>query len=63
MQVEDESGKSLRMTTDLEDLRDRMLALAPDDARLINDYIRGVRKLGGFDVFTMMMGASARSST
>jgi phytoene dehydrogenase-like protein len=54
--VEDESGRALRLVADLDNVRQQMLSLAPNDRALIDEYIEGVRKLSGFDMFTMMLG-------
>ena len=56
VQVEDERGRVLRMVTDLESLKEQMHSLAPDDAIAIDEYIKGVGKMRGFDMFTMMLG-------
>jgi phytoene dehydrogenase-like protein len=48
--IECSNGKSLSLYADLERLENHMKELAPEDSDLIKDFIKGIKKLIGFDM-------------
>lgn len=55
-QVETPNGKRLTIHTDLERLEAHLLALAPEDSRPIQRYVRALRAFTRFDLFDAMTG-------
>lgn len=51
VQVEDADGKIFTVHTDLEDLQKHMERLAPQDKKLIDEFIKAARKFSGYDLF------------
>jgi len=50
LRVEGSNGKSLALYADLENLESHMKELAPEDSDFIEDFVKGLRKLIGFDM-------------
>jgi phytoene dehydrogenase-like protein len=50
LSIEGENGKSLALYADLERLEQHMKGLAPEDSDSIEDFVKGIRKLIGFDM-------------
>jgi len=50
LSVEGENGKSLALYADLGRLEQHMKELAPEDSDFIEDFVKGIRKLIGFDM-------------
>jgi len=48
--VEDESGKSFNVYTDLDRLKQHMIELSPQDSATINSYIKGIRTFTELDI-------------
>ena len=48
VRFEGKDGRTLILSTDIDKLEEHMLELAPDDAPLTRRFIRGIRKLTGF---------------
>jgi phytoene dehydrogenase-like protein len=50
LSIEGSNGKSLTLYADLERLENHMKELAPEDSGLIENFVKGIRKLVGFDM-------------
>jgi phytoene dehydrogenase-like protein len=50
LSIEGENGKSLALYADLERLEQHMKGLAPEDSDSIEDFVKGIRKLIGFNM-------------
>ncbi|MGD6806856.1 MAG: phytoene desaturase family protein [Candidatus Bathyarchaeia archaeon] len=51
-------GKVLSLYTDPERLREHLKALAPQDSKLIDEFVGTIKKLGGRDLFDAMLGGA-----
>jgi phytoene dehydrogenase-like protein len=58
-QVEDTDGKKFTVFTDLKKLETHMKALAPNDHKLIEEFVSAVHKFSGYDLFSAMSGGVA----
>ncbi len=56
VRVEDSKGNALNIYTDLEKLEKHLKELAPEDSKLIEDYLKAGSSLRGADFFSMNMG-------
>jgi len=54
---DEESGRSLMVTADLDQLADDLKALSPGDATLVDELILGARATGGLDLGSVGMGS------
>ena len=50
MRVEDKRGRDIKIFTNTDRLEEELLAKAPEDRELIQDFIKAVRKMGSFDM-------------
>lgn len=50
MRVEDDAGRDIRMFTQVDRLEEELLAKAPEDRALIQDFTKAVRKLSDFNM-------------
>jgi phytoene dehydrogenase-like protein len=53
-------GKALVMYADIDRLERHLKELAPNDSAIIEEYVAGVRKMGGYDLATMQLGGVRR---
>lgn len=60
VRVEGPEGKSFTVYRDIDRLERHMKELAPGDARVIDDYIRGIRKMTGYNIMAMQLGGFGR---
>jgi phytoene dehydrogenase-like protein len=56
VQVEDTSGKTFTVYTNLDKLERHMKELFPKDEKLIEEYLKTVRRFSGYDLFAAMSG-------
>jgi len=56
VQVEDANGKAFTVYSDVEKLENHMKNLSPDDAKLVEEFTKAIRKFSGQDVFSAMLG-------
>ena len=56
VQVEDPSGKVFTVHTNLNELKKHMEELAPQDKKLIGEYIKQAHRFSGYDLFSALSG-------
>jgi phytoene dehydrogenase-like protein len=56
VQVEDPSGKVFTVHTNLDELKKHMEELAPQDTKLIGEYIKQAYRFSGYDLFSALSG-------
>ena len=56
VQVEDPSGKTLTVYTDLSKLEAHLKQLSPTDEKTIEEFINAARRFSGYDLFAAMSG-------
>lgn len=57
-QIENTDGKKFTVFTDLEKLETHMKDLAPNDHKLIEEFVNAVHKFSGYDLFAAMSGGA-----
>ncbi len=58
VKVEDQTGKSFTVYTDLEKLEQHMKELSPSDSKLIEGYIKAAKQFSGYDMFEGLTGGA-----
>jgi phytoene dehydrogenase-like protein len=58
--VEGPGGKAFTVYRDLDRLERHMKEIAPEDAKVIDDYVRGIRKMTGYNIMAMQLGGIGR---
>ena len=56
VQVEDPNGKVFTVHTNLNELKKHMEELAPQDKKLIGEYIKQAHRFSGYDLFSALSG-------
>ena len=56
VQVEDSSGKTLTVYTDLNKLEQHLKELSPADSKLIEEFVKAAKQFAGHDLFSAMTG-------
>ncbi len=56
VQIEDPNGKVFTVHTNLDELQKHMEQLAPQDKKLIGDYIKHAHRFSGYDLFSALSG-------
>ena len=56
VQIEDPSGKVFTVHTNLDELKKHMEELAPQDKKLIGEYIKQAHRFSGYDLFSALSG-------
>jgi phytoene dehydrogenase-like protein len=58
VRVEDSTGKSFTVYTDLNKLEQHMKELSPSDSKLIEEYVKAVTQFSGYDLFEGLTGGA-----
>lgn len=62
LRVEDGHGSCIRILTDLDELERELLAKAPEDKRLIREFVGGARRFAKLDMPVDLVGMTGRPS-